>query len=424
MADLTRLLDTVDCAGHGCPNEADGADGLCRYCRTNGPRREPTPTEPGALAHLADQEDDPMVTPPPVPLPKPPADPVVRCRKCDQPATHLAPRGMYSRLCDRQAAQRRRRRARSVTGPVLAIAKTSSGNAKLGDCATTHAAQQSCPASCVFKDGGGCYAETGRQGMFVTRHLNAAGELVDATALQVAQAEADAIDAMQVVHGRPMRLHTVGDCSTDEAARIVSAAAERYMQRGGGPVWTYTHAWREVERASWGKVSVLASCETEIDVCDARLRGYATAIVVESFPDERLYSPPLYPTMAHLPCPSMTRDVPCSSCRLCMNDVGLRERGYSIAFEIHGIPFAKRAARIALTQPDDPDRRIPSEERVRRVRDRILAEHGREPSIREVADEIGLNTASVAEWLRYLRGETPHPSERRRAARERDRVAA
>lgn len=65
----------------------------------------------------------------------------------------------------------------------LAIAKSSSGNAKLGDAATTHAAQASCPRSCRFLDGGGCYAETGRQGKFVTTPLNElAGEL-EATAL-------------------------------------------------------------------------------------------------------------------------------------------------------------------------------------------------------------------------------------------------
>jgi hypothetical protein len=82
-----------------------------------------------------------------------------------------------------------------------------------------------------------------------------------------------------------MRLHTVGDCRTDEAAKIVAAAAERYMDAGGGPVWTYTHAWRLVDRASWGRVSVLASCETPEQVELARARGYATAIVVDEFDD-------------------------------------------------------------------------------------------------------------------------------------------
>ncbi len=306
-----------------------------------------------------------------------------------------------------------------MRGVGLAIAKTSSGNAKLGDAATTHAAQASCPSSCVFKDGGGCYAESGRQGMFVTRRLNEVGELLDADALDVAMAEAEAIDAMEVVPGRPMRLHTVGDCSTDDCARVVAAAARRYVERGGGPVWTYTHAWRDVERASWGSISVLASCETGQDVRAASARGYATALVVEAFESDRRY--PIGPGASGndvLPCPSMTRHVACSDCRLCFNDAGLRERGYSIAFELHGIPYSIRAARQALRNPDDPERRIPSEDRIRIVRDRYLRIEGREPTVREVADVVDLNVSSVAEWLRYLRGEIVHPAERRRRARE------
>lgn len=301
----------------------------------------------------------------------------------------------------------------------LAIAKTKSGNAKLGDAATTHAAQVSCPRSCRFLDGGGCYAESGRQGMFVTRELNESATESRATALDVALAEADAIDAMQVVPGRPMRLHTVGDCPNDECARIVSAAAERYMERGGGQVWTYTHAWRDVDRDSWGKVSVLASCETPKDVLDATLAGYATALVVEEFDGPRAFDFEHGP--AHfkaVPCPAQTRHVSCTECRLCFDDERLlHEQVVTIAFELHGIPYAVRQARQALRNPDDPLRRIPSEERIRIIRDRYLRIEDREPTVREVCEMIDLNPTSVYEWLRYLRGEIIHPAERRRRAR-------
>ncbi len=302
---------------------------------------------------------------------------------------------------------------------MIATAVAASGNAKLGDAATTHAAQQSCPSACVFKDGGGCYAETGQQGMFVTRQLNDFADIVEATAVDVAIAEADAIDAMTPNPGWPMRLHTVGDCLSDETALIVSAAAARYVERGGGVVWTYTHAWRDVARSSWGDVSVLASCETPSDVVEARIRDYATAVVVDEFPGDSLYSPPDYPTMANLPCPSMTRGVNCSNCGLCMDDRRLYEAGYSIAFAIHGIPATKRAARAALARPDDPNRRRPSLDIIRDIRDRYLAEEGREPTIAEVEAEIpDLNRSSIWEWLRYLRGEIVHPIERRRRARQ------
>jgi hypothetical protein len=117
----------------------------------------------------------------------------------------------------------------------LARGVANSGNAKIGDAATTYAAQSSCPTSCPFFDGGGCYAEQGRLGKFVTGPLNEAAKAVAHTPLDVALAEAAAIDALVVVPGRPLRLHTVGDCASDEAARVVAAAAGRPPESKGGP---------------------------------------------------------------------------------------------------------------------------------------------------------------------------------------------
>lgn len=183
---------------------------------------------------------------------------------------------------------------------------------------------------------------------------------------------------------------------------------------------------------SWGKVSVLASCETAEDIQAAEARGYAIALVVEEFPTERRYaladsgrgvSSLGMPRPEVLPCPAQTRGVPCSDCQLCFDDGALRERGYAIGFEIHGIPYAKRQARIALERPDDPLRRMPSEERIRIIRERYL-EQGREPTVKELSEELDLNPSSVWEWLRFLRGEIPHPSERRRQARQRKKEAA
>lgn len=302
---------------------------------------------------------------------------------------------------------------RDLEPGTLAIARGLSANAKLGDAATTYAAQASCPSACVFRDGGGCYAESGQVGKFVTDPLNRAAG--DPTPVEVANAEAEAIDALPQGTGRPLRLHTVGDSPTDECARIVAAAGERYMARGGGPVWTYTHAWRDVSRASWGPVSVLASCETAQDVLEAQERGYATAVVVEDFPSARLYGSTIGDV---LPCPAQTRHRTCTDCRLCMDDAGVRARGYSIGFEVHGVPYAVRMARLALQDPDDPDRRVPSEERIRVIRLRLIEDLGREPTVREVSVEIpGLNGSSIAQWLRFHRGEIIHPAERRRARR-------
>lgn len=331
---------------------------------------------------------------------------------------------------------------RELEPGTLALAVPLSQNAKLGDVAATYAAQASCPTDCPFLDGGGCYAESGQLGKFVTAPLNEAAR--GAEALAIATQEAEKIDALRVVAGRPLRLHVVGDCASDEAARIVAASAERYMERGGGSAFTYTHSWREVERASWGSVSVLASCESPVDVEVARARGYAPSIVVEEFASWKLYvaseearvaqsrapdfesggpgsSDPARASspVAILPCPAQTHEgVSCSSCGLCFRDERILERGYAIGFELHGIPYAVRQARLALTTPNDPDRRVPSKLRLARFRASFLLEHGREPTTREGMEAVpGLNKSSVWQWLRYLRGEIDHPAETRRRAR-------
>jgi hypothetical protein len=262
----------------------------------------------------------------------------------------------------------------------LAIAVPRSHNSKLGAAATTYAAQGSCPTSCVFFNGGGCYAETGEVGKFVTKPLN----------------DSEAIDAMELEPGLPLRLHTVGDCASDEAALVVAAAAERYVERGGGPVWTYTHGWRGVAREAWGAVSVLASCETAADVQLARERGYAPALVVEEFPSHKLYE--VADGAGVLPCPAQTRhDVSCSDCRLCFDDAGIRERGYAIGFELHGIPFTVRAAKLALTDPDWEPRRQSS----RTLIPELLA---REPDLThaELAQRLRMNESSVRQMRRRL----------------------
>lgn len=311
----------------------------------------------------------------------------------------------------------------------IAIAVPLSGNAKIGECATTYAAQVSCPTSCAFYNGGGCYAENGRIYTSATGPLNEAARDQRATAIDVAKQEAAAIDRLPVLKcdDRPMRLHTVGDCRTDEAAQIVAAAAARYRARGGGPVWTYTHAWRLVDRASWGSVSVLASCETPEQVELARGRGYAPSIVVEAFASDRKHqlcrtacpgaSPgiaaprgalkgqrpgsegaPVTSALEILPCPAQTRaGVTCSSCRLCMNDRGLIERGYAIAFEVHGTAFSVKKAKQALQAPSSETRRLT-------LRDLIptyLAEHPGASNYR-IARDLGYTEASVAEMRTKL----------------------
>jgi hypothetical protein len=216
-----------------------------------------------------------------------------------------------------------------------------SQNRKVGDVSATYASQKTCSPTCPFYNSG-CYAELGLTG-FTTRRVNYQQKRSKITALDLAQREAKAIGKLS--GKRPCRLHVVGDCTTDLCALIVSTAADEYRSRHGKPVWTYTHSWRDVNRQSWGNVSVLASCETTADVRIARALGYATAVVVEKHASDKAY---VQDGIKMIPCPQQThKSVTCESCKLCFDDKRLRAIGGTIAFASHG---ATKKVKQALTQ--------------------------------------------------------------------------
>lgn len=219
-------------------------------------------------------------------------------------------------------------------------------------CSTFVSIRATCPDSCTFKrdadgNGRGCFADSG----FTKRtsnKLNAAAKRL--SSLDVIRQEAHAITSAfggrtvpqdGARGGRDLRLHVGGDVRTDEEARVLAAAADRWLARRGGTVWTYTHSWRTVRRRSWGKISALASCETLADVSAARARGYAPALVVPRFLDTKAW--PLGRLRA-VPCPAELRDdVSCATCRLCL-DRDLLSLGVVIVFAIHGPTVAAHRA--------------------------------------------------------------------------------
>lgn len=206
----------------------------------------------------------------------------------------------------------------------LTIAVEQTANRKLGDASTTHASQSSCPKTCPFYRRG-CYAESGLQA-FVTRRLT------NSTPNNVARNEAAGIATLSGT--RPLRLHTVGDCTSDYTARVVADAAHRYRILHKQPVWTYTHSWRDVARASWRDVSVLASTENVDDARAAMEHGYAASMVVAEHPADGKASKNGDVTM--IPCPQQTRGRTCSECRLCFDDAALLARRAVITFAAHG----------------------------------------------------------------------------------------
>lgn len=227
-----------------------------------------------------------------------------------------------------------------------AIFVEKSGNKKIagkGKVSATYASTlASCPSACKLRRDG-CYAESGRVGMVVHRlNKSAAGLRPEAVARQEAQVIRRAFSGQAVPQdgsrgGRDLRLHVSGDARTNRAANILGEAAKDWKSRGGGAVWTYTHAWKTVRRASWGKdVSVLASMEDPSLAQKAIETGYAPTLVVPSHPEKGKSFRVEGSDVVWISCVEQTRGVACSECRLCMKADSLRARNMGIAFAAHG----------------------------------------------------------------------------------------
>lgn len=207
-----------------------------------------------------------------------------------------------------------------------AIAVEKSSNRKIGEASATYVSQASCPTSCPFR-GSGCYAESGFVGI-TTKRLNKSTET---DAVTLARQEADAI--LSLSGKRDLRLHVVGDSTTEEGTRILADAASSYTARYGKTVWSYTHA-QDIPRGAWGEVSILRSVETVKAAKQASDAGYAAAMVVESFEDTKAY--PIGEGLTGIPCPVQTGKADsCVKCRLCLNADKLHAKNRVVLFEAH-----------------------------------------------------------------------------------------
>lgn len=229
----------------------------------------------------------------------------------------------------------------------------------------TYLTLESCPPDCALKEV--CYADQGKVAM-TTRRLaeefakdvkkkkvgpekKVAGKATHSEYLAAAEARAidNAYDRGPVPKGRMMRLHVAGDTTTETGAVVIANAIDRWKARGGGKVWSYTHAWKTVRRTAWGEVSVLASMEDPKLAAKARKRGYAPALVVPEFPNGAKSFERDGTTWT--PCPAQTKeDVHCTECKLCMNDKRLYEGNRGIAFEAHGVKKNEAKRRLHVIQ--------------------------------------------------------------------------
>lgn len=215
--------------------------------------------------------------------------------------------------------------------------------------ATYVSISKTCPSTCVFKDNG-CFAQNGFIRRF-TRPLDEQAMALDP--LEVTRNEVRLIDRSfggkripqdGKFGGRDLRLHVGGDVPSEEGARLLAAAAQRWKRRGGGEIWTFTHRWREIPSGAWGVIHVWASTETAAEAKEAMARGYRASITLpiglyqgdtrQSYNESGV-------TLDVIPCPWETRKVPCNQCRLCLRDA--LPGNPVVGFQVHGNAVADLA---------------------------------------------------------------------------------
>lgn len=222
--------------------------------------------------------------------------------------------------------------------------------------ATYLSIQGSCDDVCTFKNGNGCFAESGYSKLMIQK-LDAE---VKGKKFNLGHIEARAIDALfpkgvpqdggrDGTKGRDLRLHISGDAQDESAALALGLAASRYHNRGGGAVWSYTHSWRHIPRAVWGPdIEIFASCETADDVNKARyLKGYVPALVVREFTSSKVFSVP-GTDQRFFPCLAETQDLNCAQCRACFDTKGLMKKNLGVAFAVHGMGAARAKKRLPI----------------------------------------------------------------------------
>lgn len=219
------------------------------------------------------------------------------------------------------------------------IVMEKSDNSKLGGLSTTYASKGSCPKSCSLRKGG-CYGDCGYVAM---QWQNCKGS----NPVDIAKAEAKGINTLSgKLH---LRLHTIGDCSSNLTAKILASAAKKYSAKHNRQVFTFTHAWREIDRKSWGNINIIASCEKMADVKEAIKKGYKAALIVPVFKKTIPYK---QNGMRLIPCPKQLDAVcGCIECGLCVNANERLKKTDVIAFKVHG-PVKKARKALGWAVPE------------------------------------------------------------------------
>ena len=209
-----------------------------------------------------------------------------------------------------------------------------SSNKKTGPIAVTTTSSDSCPQTCPFNNGGGCYAASGPLAL----HWRAVdrGER-GGDWLHLSRAVADA----KLPAGSLVRVNQAGDLPHIEGrinSVIVSHLADIFIGNKLRP-FTYTHHLQNIDNLAIikgcndGGFTVNLSCESEAQASKRHREGFPTVCVVRSDDQRRSWTDA--DGVRFQTCPAQLKDgVTCQTCQLCTRAGD--DRHCVVAFRSHG----------------------------------------------------------------------------------------
>lgn len=215
-------------------------------------------------------------------------------------------------------------------------------NKKTGGIPTTRTDRRSCPASCPFNHGNGCYAAAGPEAIH-WRKLDHAGLSFEALLALI----------RALPKGQLWRHNTAGDLPDPSTVAGRVAIADLVAANRGRRGFTYSHHRLTRDAVQWFRAAtangftINASTESESAADSAVAKGLRVVLAVPSTIRRRFWrTPDGHPVVV---CPAVTFPgrVTCATCQLCHG----RPQNVVIAFPAHGSKKAAADRAIAAAQP-------------------------------------------------------------------------
>lgn len=218
-----------------------------------------------------------------------------------------------------------------------------SSNRKTGPIATTITSANSCPATCPFNKGGGCYAASGP----LSLHWRKVSKGETGTALlDIGQQ----LRTAKLEPGTLLRHNVAGDLPHVEGQinlPVLQQLTATFLAYGVVP-FTYTHHRQTVDNldaVDWcnrAGFTVNLSCDSEAQASRRHREGFAAVCVVPSTDTRRAWIDE-HGTRFQT-CPAQLKDgITCQICKLCTK----ADRACVVAFRAHGTGRRKVDANLA-----------------------------------------------------------------------------